>query len=184
MKNSALFAGLLAILMSFSLAAQEETTDPSADSQRNNEDSLSVVVPSKGVADLSLITPPEGFEPTDLFNGYMHSQASSGIIMTMVENANYIKISEGMTDDFFKQNGLEFISKEEFTSDNGISGIHYKFSFTTSEVPFIRYMVYAGDLNKTLWLNITYPEKLEGLIEGEILKAIQSIKLNVEKDER
>jgi hypothetical protein len=131
-----------------------------------------------------LITPPEGFEPTDLFNGYMHSQASSGIIMTMIENANYIKLSEGMTEEFFRKNDLEFISKKDFVSDNGINGVQYKFSFVTSEIPFIRYMVYAGDLNNTLWLNITYPAKLEGLVEGEILNAIQSIKLKVEQDER
>ncbi|MFK7785566.1 MAG: hypothetical protein AB8B56_10640 [Crocinitomicaceae bacterium] len=182
MTNSALLSGLLAILISFSLTAQEDTKNTPSDSH-SNEDSLSVVVPAEGVAELSMITPPEGFEPTDLFNGYLHTQASSGIIMTLIDNANYVKISEGMNDAFYKSNGLEFIEKKDFVSNNKVHGSYFKCSFVTSETPFVRYMVYAGDLNTTLWLNITYPKQIEHLIEGEILETIQSITLKPARDE-
>ncbi len=161
-----------------------QSTDPQEPENKNNSDSLVVNLPEKIETNLSLITPPEGFEPTDKFNGYIHYEASSGIIMTMIDNANYIKISEGMTDDFFRKNGLTFIEKQSFVSDNGVKGIYYKSSFVTSDVDFIRYMVYAGDLNKTLWLNITYPTKLEELIESDILTTIQSIQLNINQDEK
>ncbi len=150
----------------------------------STDDSLAVVLPEKATASLNLIIPPEGFEPTDKFNGYLHAQASSGIIMTMVENANYIKISEGMTEEFFAKNSLTFIEKTEFISDNSVNGVYFKCSFVTGDTPFMRYIVYAGDLNKTLWLNITYPTKLEHLVEQELIKSIQSITLKDSRDEK
>lgn len=183
MINSAPILGLVMLLSSFSLFAQEDLTKVSSTDERI-EDSLTVVVPESGSANLKLIIPPEGFEPTDKFNGYLHPDASSGIIMTMIENSNYIKIDEGMTEAFYNKNSLVFIEKNDFISDNGIHGIYYKCSFVINETPFVRYIVYAGDLNKTLWLNITYPTKLEHLVEGELLKCIQTISLKADRDEK
>lgn len=183
MKNSAMLLGLLMLFFSFSLIAQEDSNTESSNVE-HNDDSLAVILPEKVVTSLSLIIPPEGFKPTDKFNGYLHSEASSGIIMTMIENANYLKISEGMTDEFFAKNSLTFVEKQDFVSDNQVHGVYYKFTFVTSDTPFTRYMVYAGDLNKTLWLNITYPTKLEHLIENELLKSIQSITLKADRDEK
>ena len=45
-------------------------------------------------------------------------------------------------------------------------------------------MVYVGDLNQTLWLAVTYPKMGEELVEGEILKCIQTINLNAVSDEK
>ncbi|MFT5858393.1 MAG: hypothetical protein ACI865_000480 [Flavobacteriaceae bacterium] len=170
---------LVAIFFSFVSAAQEEPV-----STEQSDDSLIFVLPQESNAELTLIVPPEGFEPTDKFNGYLHVQASSGIIMTMIENANHVKMDEGMTDDFFKANQLTLIERKDIKSDNLVSGTLYKCSFTTGETPFIRYIVFAGDLNKTLILHITYPSKIEGLVEPEILKSIQSITLNPTRDEK
>ena len=98
--------------------------------------------------------------------------------MTQINNANYLKIAEGMDDSFYAKNNLNFISKESFTSENGVKGISYKFWFELKGDRFVRYMVYAGDLSTTLWLNITYPEMLQELVEMEILKSINTINLN------
>lgn len=143
-----------------------------------DSDSLQVVVPETVAADLNMIEPPATFEPSDAFNGYISLENSSAIMMTQINNANYLKIAEGMNDEFFAKNKLNFISEENFVSEHGIKGIIYKFWFELKGDRYIRYMVYAGDLSTTLWLNITYPEMLQELVEMEILKSIETINLN------
>lgn len=130
-----------------------------------------------------MITAPAGFEVSKSFNGYIHFQNGCAIYMTMIENANYLRLNEGMTEDFYTKNKLTKISETEFVSDNGVKGIYYKCKFTLDEMDFTRYIVYAGDLNNTLWLNVTYPVLVEGLMEDEILKTIQTINLNPVADE-
>lgn len=134
-------------------------------------------------ADLSLIQPPEGFVVSEAFNGYIHYQMATAIIMTMIENANYVNIEKGMTQSFYDEKGLTFISKEKITTTSGLKGLSYKLSFTLKETEFIRYMVYVGDLNNTLWLNITYPKMADELLTDVIMKVIQSAQLTPRKDE-
>lgn len=181
MNSSALrgLTSLILLLLAFSSIAQQETN-----STEHTEDSLAVVVPEQKNADLKMITPPEGFEETDKFNGYIHYQAGTAIIMTMIENANYLNFDKGMTDEYFAQKQMTVVKREEFKSNNNVGGIMYKCSFRLQEMDFIRYFVYAGDLNQTLWLNITYPVQYEGLVEGEIRKAIMSITLNPDRNEK
>ncbi|MFT6280292.1 MAG: hypothetical protein ACJA0U_000410 [Salibacteraceae bacterium] len=143
-----------------------------------SNDSLRYVVPVASKAELSFITAPEGFEVSKNFNGYMHFGVSTAIIMTMIDDVNYIKIAESMTDEYFKENKLSLISESKIISEFGIKGIQYKLDFIIGEKEFIRYIVYAGNLNKTLWLNITYSKSNEELVEPEILKAINSINFN------
>lgn len=145
---------------------------------QNYEDSVKYSQPEMVQASLDLIVPPKSFVVSEAFNGYISYENSTAIIMTQLNNANYLKIAEGMNDAFYKANNLKFISKESFTSDNGIKGVMFKLWFELKGDKYVRYMVYAGDLEKTLWLNITYPEMLEELIELEILKSVKSIKLN------
>lgn len=143
-----------------------------------DSDSMKVVVPETVQAELTMIEPPATFKPSDAFNGYMSIENSSAIIMTKIKNANYLKIAEGMNDEFFAKNKLNFISKDSFVSEHGVKGITYKFWFELEGNRYTRYMVYAGDLSTTLWLNITYPEMLQELVEMEILKSIKTINLN------
>jgi hypothetical protein len=154
--------------------AQEDTT---------YQDSARIVVPEQHDATLDYLTPPEGFEVTKKFNGYIHLSAGSAIIMTMIDNVNFIRATENIDDDYFARNQMVFIEKRDVQSDNGISGVLYKSSFVAQDVDYIRYMVFMGDLNKTLWLNITYPTQVEQLIEGEILKSIQTVNFNLDRDE-
>jgi hypothetical protein len=150
---------------------------------RQPKEEILTFEPKKINADLSLIIPPSGFEISELFNGYIYPQGSASIIMTLVEGVNYIKVCEGMNESFFKQNKLTLISDEKFISNNKIKGHIYKFLFKINEVDFIREMVFAGDLTKTLWLNITYPKRLNEIMEDEMLKSIMSITLNPLKNE-
>ena len=147
------------------------------------EDSLEVVVPSSQEADVRCIVPPAGFEVSTAFNGYLSMPNSAAIIMMQINNANYLKIAEGMTEEWCTANNLKLLSSSTLESDHGVKGRIFKLSFMLEGDEWIRYMVFAGDLEKTLWLNITYPYKLEELIEGEVLKSLKTVNLNPESDE-
>lgn len=143
-----------------------------------SSDSLKYVVPAASKAELSYIVAPDGFTVSKDFNGYIHKAASTAIMMTLIDDVTYTIMDGTMTDEYFSENNFKFISKSKIVSESGINGVQYKLSFTSGDRDFIRYMVWAGDLNKTLWLNITYPKTEEVLVELEILKAINSINLN------
>lgn len=134
--------------------------------------------PESFPANLSLLTPPEGFVVSDQFNGYIHYQVGAAIIMTLIKNISYLQLSGGMTEDFYKENQLTKLSESPVLTKNGTKGIMYKFYFNLQNTDFIRYMVYVGDLNQTLWLNITYPKLVDELMEPELLKSIQTINFN------
>jgi hypothetical protein len=152
--------------------------------QKENDDSLSVVIPTTIEANLDMIVAPDVFEISKAFKGYISIPNSSAIMMTLIQDVNFLKIDEGMTPEFYAQNQLNFISKSDFISDKGVKGKYYKLSFELKGDKFIRYMVYAGDLKQTLWLNVTYPQSLETLLEEEILKCFQTINLNPTSDEK
>ncbi len=149
----------------------------------DNDDSLKVVVPSQENADLNMLVPPQSFVVSEAFNGYISFQTSSAIIMTMINDAVYVKIAEGMTEEFYAQNKLTYISDSKIETDHGFKGRMFKLTFELEGDQWIRYMVYIGDLENTLWLNITYPKLVEELVEEEILKSIQSVNLNPSTDE-
>lgn len=170
-----LLRGLVAISLLFSsnaLFAQENGASQVDDT------SARYVEPTTGPADVNMITPPATFEVSDAFNGYLSKQLGSAIIMLQINNVTYVQVCDGMTDEFFQKNKLTYISDESFVSDHGIKGRYYKSSFQADGQELIRYTVYAGDLEKTLWLNITYPKMIEEIIEDEVLKSIQSVTLN------
>lgn len=174
------FAFILLLVSPFLGYSQSDSTQ--SDSTSVGEE-MEYLEPEASSANLKMITPPDGFEVAEQFNGYIHFKSGSAIIMTLIKDATYITISKGMTEDFFRENKLTYISERKVITDNGTKGMDYKFSFVVQEVDFIRHMVYVGDLNQTLWLAITYPKMAEDLVEGEMLKAIQTINLNPSEDE-
>ncbi|PWH86633.1 hypothetical protein [Brumimicrobium oceani] len=150
----------------------------SLSSAQTDDEKLDRKEPESVSANLEMIVPPETFVPSDAFNGYISIENASAIIMTQINNVNYKRVSEGMDEEFYELNQLNFISKESFVSDYKVNGVIYKLWFELKGDRYIRYMVYAGDLSKTLWLNITYPEMLQEIIEMEVLKSINTINLN------
>jgi hypothetical protein len=73
------------------------------------------------------------------------------------------------------------VLEKDFTSELGIPGKYFKSTFTTSEVLHVRYMVFCGDMNHTLWLSITFPQMFEAVVEPEILAIVKSIKMKVDE---
>lgn len=151
-------------------------------SQEN--DSIAYKEPEALAASLSMFTPPEGFVPSEQFNGYIHYKIGAAIIMTLITETSYPLIAKGMTQEFFDENKLHYINESEVLTDNGTKGIKYKFSFTLEKHEYIRYMIYVGDLNQTLWLNITYPKLVDDLLEDELMKSIQGISLKATTNEK
>jgi len=141
------------------------------------------IVPSSVEAPLEMLTPPPSFEPSTAFNGYLSLKTSSAIIMLLINDANYVAIVEGITDEYLTANNLELVSRENFETTNGVGGVNFKLKFTLDGTEFVRYMTFIGDLSKTLWLNTTYPKMLEHLIEAEVLKSIYSVNLYPEGNE-
>jgi len=144
----------------------------------NADDSLIHVVPQVSLANVSMITAPEGFEIAQGFNGYIHMGASTAIVMTMIDDIIYTKLAETMTEEYFTRYRLSLVSEAKVFTTSGLNGVIYKLNFKIEDKDFVRYMVYIGDLKKTLWLNITYPKQVEELVESEILKAIQTVNFN------
>lgn len=135
------------------------------------------IVPSSINAPLEMLTPPPTFEPSTAFNGYISLKTSSAIVMILINDANYLSIVEGITDEYLAKNQLELVSREDFKTPYGASGINFKLKFTLEGTEFVRYMTFIGDLETTLWLNTTYPKMLEDLVEPEVLTAIHTVNL-------
>lgn len=150
--------------------------------EKVDRDSLNIqedpeyAIPEQKLVDISILTPPVGFEDSPAFNGYISYQNGAAIIISLITNANYLKIDEGMTEKFFRDNKLTFVSKKEIETAEGVSGLYYTLSFNLENTDFVRHIVYIGDLKNTLWLNITYPKSVEALMEKEIVKSITSVK--------
>jgi len=134
--------------------------------------------------DLGILIPPPCFVVSTAFNGYICVSNGSALLMQMIENISYLQATKNMNDEFFKTNGFTFISVIDLIATSGVKGKVYKLTYVQKDQEYIRYMVFAGDLEKTIWLNITYPKIVEELMEIEILKCLQTLTLNPADNEK
>ena len=72
----------------------------------------------------------------------------------------------------------------DLKSQHDLKGKIYKLSYIHKELEYVRFMVFAGDLSKTIWLNITYPKLVDELMELEVLKSLQTLTLNPADNEK
>lgn len=146
-------------------------------------DSIHYVKPILSLPNVNCVTAPEGFVKSKAFNGYMHYQTSSTILIQYIENATYLQIDQGANEEFFQSNNLTLVTRESFQTNDGVSGVWYKCSFHLNDNDYIRYIVYMGDLNNTLWLNITYPLMVEGMVEELLKTSIETAQFKLAKNE-
>lgn len=140
-------------------------------------DSIEYTVPTFSETVINCIEPPAGFDTTSLFNGYLNHNTSSSILISEVKGTNYISLKSGMTPEYFKSQNLVFISEEPFVSQTGIKGILYKASFIIKEIEMTRYMLFAGNQAKTIWVNVTYPTQFTELLDEEIRNSMNTLSL-------
>lgn len=139
-------------------------------------DSVQQLVVAKEItADLSVITPPIGFDTSSYFTGYIHFKHSAAIIIHEIENADFTKIEAGITDQYFETNNLTLLEKKSFVSDHSAEGLYYKSRFLNKEVPYIRIMVYSGTETNLLIFDIVYPESKVEFVERDIINSFSSI---------
>lgn len=144
-------------------------------------DSVSYTTPELTQPSVTCFTPPEGFQVSEAFNGYIHFKTSSTILIQYISDVAYTQITQNVDDEFFSRNNLTLISQENFQSTDGTSGVMYTSSFVLKGDEFMRIMVYMGDLNNTLWLNITYPKMVEGLVKDLMIESIKSVQFKLAK---
>jgi hypothetical protein len=143
----------------------------------DSDSSLVYITPEVGIYDLSCITPPSGFTVSDQFNGYINKNTSSTILVQLITGLNYINLAAGINSQHWASQQLTEVSRQDFSTESGMSGILFKLSFSVSETPMFRYMYITGDLSRTVWINATYPAQFDELISPFILSSLRTVHL-------
>lgn len=126
-------------------------------------------------APINVISPPAGFDSSTYFNGYINLEMGASILMHELISVSYKQLVSGMNAGYYADNSMEFISKEELVTSNGTTGMVYKMRFIQKEVPFIRYVVHAGDDTHTLMIHVTYAEHFAEEVDAALLKSFNTI---------
>lgn len=169
MRLKSVFICLL-LMFSLPLFSQEENIDKSYPEPE--------VIP----AQLSFLTPPDGFVPATDFEGYINVNMGSAILMSVIDNIPYSILKVSMTDTFFVENQLIKIAETPLSISDEIQGVVYKCEFNTQGHDFIRLIVYAGNLTQTLWLNITYPKIVDEQLSPAMMRSFNSINLSSQSE--
>ena len=154
------------------------------DSLATSNSSEKYLKPEKVSTDISVLTPPEGFSISESFDGYIHLQAASAIVIMELANINYITLDKSKNSKYYERNNLTFIESKDIVTVNGDKGKFYKSSFIIDDIKYYRLTAYIGDLNNTLWIAITYPEIMEPILLDELMKSIESVNFKKNRDEK
>ena len=169
---------LFTLFLFFAIANTNAVVCAQQSDHQGHEDSVQYIMPSQKNAELGLLVPPSCFTPSTAFNGYLCMANGAAILMHMLDNISYPQATRGMNDAFYAKNGFTYITSFDLHSQHGVKGKVYKLGFKIKNEDYIRYTVFAGDLNRTLWFNATYPKLVDELMELELLKSFQTITLN------
>jgi hypothetical protein len=125
------------------------------------------------------LTAPEGFETTDEFNGFVHWNTKSSILVSEVHGRTIVDAEESLNDEYYKSNQVTLVSKTKIKTDFGEDALLYKFSFDLNKDKWFRYSLFIGSLNSVLWINASYLEKYEKVVETEIVNSLKTTKFKV-----
>jgi len=123
------------------------------------------------------ITPPQYFEPSAQFNGYMHPTSAATILIQEISGTYFRTILPGLTAEYFESEGVQLISQEAVTTASGMKGQLYILRFTIQEVDFERLMLFTGDYQNTAWLIANYPLMAKPELEEVIRNSLLSVQL-------
>lgn len=113
------------------------------------------------------IMPPEFFLISEEIPGFVHLGTSATVQVNEIFGTSYIMLDEAMTEEHFKEQGVDFKKKKEVQLVNGTTGILYIVEFEVKNRRYERLMLFAGDYHNTMWINASYP-----LISKEILQDV------------
>ena len=157
-------------LVNFSIGQELDSLNVTKDSTYNSSNVTSVLDP-----ELDLIVAPTDFDVSPYFHGYVNLRKRSAIVMREVENFGAEEVMMAAdNENFYTKEGLTLLAKKEFVSQHGTKGAYLLLSFLDKKgVKFTRYMVYAGNNENTLVLDIVHPVEFE--LEADVLKCLNSI---------
>ncbi|MDX2362574.1 MAG: hypothetical protein QNK23_17330 [Crocinitomicaceae bacterium] len=168
-KITTLFALSMLFLVNIAVAQDIDTLSTALDSTATvNTTQRTVSEP-----ELGLIVPPVGFDSSVYFHGYLSFLKRAAIIMYEIDDLDPQTVMSAATDEYFIKNNMTFLAKKEFVSVHGTVGFYMKSSYEDKGTKYIRYMVYAGNNNSTLILDIVHPADVE--LEEELLECMNSI---------
>jgi hypothetical protein len=141
------------------------------------------LTPETVSSDIHSVIPPNGFLPSEKFTGYFDAKSSASIVMTTIKNITYPMLTKSIDANFALTNKLNKIGEGEISATSGLKGVWYKYTFeidakmpndSTKNIVFVRYLAFVGDLKQTLWLNVTYPQMMDALLDPEIIKCFNT----------
>ncbi len=121
------------------------------------------------------MSPPEGFVEAEGFIGFLHRNSGVAIQVTEIDSIPFTYVTGGLTESYFKDQGVRLITQEKFKTNEGKHAEMFVVAFQMKEIEFHRIMFFTGDLNQSIWINVTYQEKIEKLIMGDIKESLKTV---------
>lgn len=121
------------------------------------------------------MVPPEGFELSNEFQGFIHLASTSAIQVTDHPGVSPISMKFSFTKEVLEPQGVTLISQEEVKTNAGIPSILVLVSFTVEGMDFERYIFITGDHNNMSIINANYPVMTKELIQDKMKEALLTI---------
>lgn len=116
--------------------------------------------------------PPEHFLISEQLPGFIHAGTSATIRVSEIEGTSYVMIKSSMTEEHFKKEKFTLIEQKEIITANGQSGVLYRLRFTSRGVDYERLMLFSGDYNNTVCVNVSYPAISHDLLYEKIEESL------------
>ncbi|MCU7615902.1 hypothetical protein NZ698_01725 [Chryseobacterium sp. PBS4-4] len=125
--------------------------------------------------------PPEGFEKSQSFSGFQHTESGSSIMINELP-ASYEDLVKEFTSEALKSKGMNLLDKT-IIDFNGSKANVFKITQVANGKIYLKQLLVFGDQTKTVLVNGIYPEinkNLEESIKKSILSTIYNSEQNVD----
>lgn len=121
------------------------------------------------------MVPPEGFELSQDFQGFIHLASTSAIQVTDRPGVSPVSLKFSFTKEVLEPQGITLISQEDVETNSGVPSTLVLVSFTVDGMDFERYIFITGDHNNMYIINANYPVMTKELIQDEMKKALLTV---------
>ena len=126
------------------------------------------------------LVPPEGFELTKDFVGFIHLASSSAI--QVVEQAGINPdpaiTTLQFTPEVLEPQGFKLESKEVVTTKAGVTSTLVLVSFNVETMDFLRYILITGSDKTMVILNANFPAMTKEYLQAKMLESILTVKVD------
>lgn len=137
----------------------------------NAQESGRIAVPGSKIS----MVPPEGFELSKDFQGFIHLASTSAIQVTDHPGVSPISLKFSFTREVLEPQGITLISQEDVTTNAGAPSTLVLVSFNVEGMNFERYILVTGNHNNMYIINANYPKMTKELIQDEMKKALLTV---------